>query len=346
MSEELNKSPSAPAKINTSKETKVRRSVLTTAQYNDINRDATDRTSANCSSIEKTWQMSYLTGQINDELVQTVKIDSPALPKSVFHGEIIIGDIHLLCYVLNNGKRVIAQRSLVSILTLNHFRDLSYYFQISNLSAYFDLSHIKEQTIDFMVPGLKRKTTGLEGALLIEICRAYLRARDDHAITKMQIPLVKKADVIIRSCAQTGIIDLIDKATGYQKVNEENTIQSSLKAVIVSEIQEWEKMFPGDFWSELARLQSFDDTPANRLTRWGNYITAFIYDAVDDDFANELRSYNHYPFFSQDQNQWLRNYNRSKVKKHLIRVTKVMKTCKDMVDFKDKFSYVFNNSPS
>jgi P63C domain len=194
-----------------------------------------------------------------------------------------------------------------------------------------------------MIPGLKRKATGYEAALLIEICRAYLSARDDQAITKRQIPLVKKADAIIRSCAQTDINDLIDKVTGYQKVKEENTIWSALKACIADKVQEWEKMFPDDFWSELARLECVDDSPGNRFTRWGNYITAFVYDAVDDDFANELRSDNPYAFFSQDQNQWLKNYNRNKVRKHLIQVTSVMKTCKDLADFRDKFSYVFRN---
>jgi len=320
------------------------KSVLTSEQGNDVNRDPIDRTFSNCLSIENTRQLSSLIRH-NNEAVRTVNIDPAALPISIFHGEIIIGDIHLLCYVLNNGKRVIAQRSLVYILTSKHNTDLTRYFQTSNLSAYFDLSHINEQTIDFMIPGSQRKATGYEAALLIEICRAYLRAQDDQTITKNQLPLVKRAKIIIRSCAQTGITDLIDKATGYQKVNEENTIRSSLKAFIADEIQEWGKMFPGDFWSELARLENVQYSPGNRPHRWDSYITEFVYDAVDDDFANELRSDNPYPFFNQDQDQWLRNYNRNKIRKHLIQVTSVLKTCKDLADFKDKFSYVFYNSP-
>ena len=331
-------------KIHTLKGPAVSKSVLTSEQGNDVNRDTIDRSSANYSSIEKTWQMSYSTGHIN-EAVQNVNINPAALPKSLFQGEIIIGDIHLLCYVLNNGKRVISQRSLVYILTAKHNTDLPRYFKESNLSAYFDLSHINEHTVDFIIQGSPRKATGYEAALLIEICRAYLRARDDNAIVKRQTLIVKKANAIVRSCTQTGINDLIDKVTGYQKVNEENTIRSSLKAFIADEIQKWEKMFPSDFWSELARLENIDDVPGNRLTRCGNYITSFVYDAVDDDFANELRSNNPYAFFSKGQNQWLRNYNRNKIRKHLIRVTSVMKTCKDLADFKDKFSYVFYNSP-
>jgi hypothetical protein len=339
MSEELNKSTSAPSKIDTSKGTPVQKSVLTFEQCNNINRDTTGRSSANCLLIENTRQISYLTGHIS-ETVRTVNIDPAALPKSLFQGEIIIGDIHLLCYVLNNGKRVISQRSLVYILTSKHNTDLIRYFQTSNLSAYFDLSHINEQTIDFMIPGSQRKATGYEAALLIEICRAYLLAGENKTIAKRQIPLVKRAKLIIRSCAQTGITDLVDKATGYQKVDEENTIRSSLKAFIADERENWGKMFPSDFWSELARLENVQYSPGNRPHRWDSYITAFVYDAVDDDFTNELRS-DLYPFFSQDQNQWLRNYNRNKVRKHLIQVTSVMKTCKDLADFNDKFSYVF-----
>jgi len=156
---------------------------------------------------------------------------------------------------------VIAQRSLVYVLTEKHKTDLPRFFQTSNLSAYFDLSHINERTVYFMIPGLKRKAVGYEAALLIEICRAYLHAKDDHVITKRQIPLVKKAGDIMRACAQAGITDLIDKATGYQKVNDEHTLRSALKRCIADKIQEWEKMFPDDFWSELARLENVEDSP-------------------------------------------------------------------------------------
>ena len=117
MSEELNNNTKSLPQIDTLKETVVSKAVVPSEQFNDINRDQTDKRSANCSSIEKTWQMSYSTGHIDNELVQTVNINPAALPKSAFQGEIIIGDIHLLCYVLNNGKRVIAQRSLVYVLT-------------------------------------------------------------------------------------------------------------------------------------------------------------------------------------------------------------------------------------
>jgi hypothetical protein len=116
------------------------------------------------------------------------------------------------------------------------------------------LIHINEHTVYLIIQATPRKATGYEAALLIEICRAYLRARDDNAIVKRQTLIVKKANAIVRSCTQTGINDLIDKVTGYQKVNEENTIRSSLKAFIADEIQKWEKMFPSDFWSELARI--------------------------------------------------------------------------------------------
>ena len=105
-------------------------------------------------------------------------------------------------------------------------------------------------------------------------------------------------------------------------------------------------MFPDDFWSELARLENIEDSPGNRLSRCGNYITAFVYDAVDDDFQNMLRSDNCYPFFNKDENQWLSAYNKNKIRKHLLRVTGVMKTCKNLADFRDKFSYLFRNETS
>jgi len=105
MNEKLNKSTSAPSKIDTSKESAVSKSVRTSEQFNDIEPGTTAGISTNRSSIEKTWQMSYSTGHIDNELVKTRKIGFAVLPKPAFQGEISIGDIHLFCYVLNNGKR-------------------------------------------------------------------------------------------------------------------------------------------------------------------------------------------------------------------------------------------------
>ena len=51
-------------------------------------------------------------------------------------------------------------------------------------------------------------------------------------------------------------------------------------------------MFPTEFWLELARLEGIRYSPRSRPLRWGKYIMAFVYDAVDSDVGNTLRELN------------------------------------------------------
>jgi hypothetical protein len=104
-------------------------------------------------------------------------------------------------------------------------------------------------------------------------------------------------------------------------------------------------MFPQDFWLELARLENIHYSPRNRPIRWGKYVMAFVYDAVDKDVANQLREKNPDPHHGKNHHQWLKEYGRTKVRDHLNQVIGVMKTCQDMSDFNKKFGYVFKKSP-
>ena len=62
---------------------------------------------------------------------------------------------------------------------------------------------------------------GYEATLLIEICEGFLNAGDNGSLFEAQRRVAHRAEVILRACAKIGIIALIDEATGYQKVREE-----------------------------------------------------------------------------------------------------------------------------
>ena len=77
------------------------------------------------------------------------------------------------------------------------------------------------------------------------------------------------AEIIVRSfSAKVGIIALVDEATGYQKVREKRALQLKLQAFIAEEMQEWARMFPDEFWFELARLEGVHYSPRHRPLRW------------------------------------------------------------------------------
>lgn len=270
----------------------------------------------------------------------------PKLPIAIFPGRLSISDGKYLCYVLDNRKRVISQREVVRALTGQSKGDISRYLETQNLKPFISSRLIADQTIQFTIPNNPVTANGYEATLLLDICDGYLRARDIGMLSKNQMHLAKRAEIITRACAKVGIIALIDEATGYQQFRQKQELQLKLQAFIADEMQEWAKMFPDEFWFELARLESIHYSPRSRPLRWGKYVMMFVYDAMDADVGIELRKKNPDPHFLQNHHQWLRKFGRDKVHDQITKVVTVMKLCNDMVDFREKFSRLFERQMS
>lgn len=270
----------------------------------------------------------------------------PPLPTALFPGKLQIGDTEFAVYVLDNGKRVMAQREVVRVLTGRVDKGDLKTLRSRSLSNYIDADAIVNQTIQFSIPGTQYKGNGFEATLLLDICDAYLRARDDKALAPNQRDIAKQAEIITRACAKVGIIALIDEATGYEKFKKKQDLQLKLQAFIADDLQEWALMFPQDFWFELARLEGVHYSPRSRPLRWGKYIMAFVYDAVDGngEVGKELRKRNPDPRFKQNHHQWLRDFGRQKIHDQVQKVITIMKLCDDMDDFRKKFARVFKRA--
>jgi len=340
----LNKHAKAMSKIGASKGGLARASVLSPEERKEISQKAIRARWAKTKGISIENVGQQVSNSMGHDVITS--IEKPfALPIALFQGQLEIGNANLPCYVLDNGKRVIAQRGIVFALTSRDSGDLTRYFRASNLSKYFNLDRINEQTINFVIPGTQMKAIGYEATLLIEICDAYLNARADGALLKNQTGLAEQAEIIMRACAKVGVIALIDEATGFQKVRAENALKLKLQAFISEDLQEWVRMFPEDFFVQLARLENVHYSPRNRPIRWGKYVMAFVYAAVDKDVAKALKERIPNPHKGQNLHQLLKEYGKEKVVAQIYQVLGVMKTCKDMDEFKQKFDYVFKKTP-
>lgn len=266
----------------------------------------------------------------------------PQLPFSMFRGTLKVGDLELECHVLDSGQRVLTQREVVRAISGGReSSDLTRYLERNPLTRDFR----PEPIIRFSVPGNPTIAIGYEAPLLIEICDKYLEARDQKLLRGRQYNLATQAEIIIRACAKVGIIALIDEATGYQQVRAKHALQLKLQAFIADELQEWARMFPEEFWYELARLEGVRYSARSRPLRWGKYVMMFVYDAIDPDVGKELRKKNPNPRFMKNHHQWLKQFGRDKVHDQIQRVVTIMKLCDDMDDFREKFAKVFKKTP-
>ncbi len=333
------------SKLGAAKGGLARANVLTSGEKSEIARNA----------VRVRWAKEKANSQDADEQVS----DSPdgqdkslktegiedKLPIALFRGKLTMGSAEFSVYVLSNGKRVMAQREIVRVLTGHVKGDLGNYLKSQSLRAYIDPEKIISETMRFKLPGTQYKGFGYEATLLLDICDAYLRAREKGALATNQQDIAKQAEIITRACAKVGMIALIDEATGYEAFKKKRDLQLKLQAFIAEDMQEWARMFPDEFWFELARLESIHYSPRNRPLRWGKYVMAFVYDAIDEDIGKKLREINPDPHFKQNHHQWLREFGRHIVHDHLQRVITVMKLCDGMEDFKKKFARVFQKSP-
>ena len=105
-------------------------------------------------------------------------------------------------------------------------------------------------------------------------------------------------------------------------------------------------MFPDEFWFELARLEGLKYSPKSRPLRWGKYVMAFVYDAVDRDVGKRLRKINPSPHFRKNHHQWLKEFGRERVNNQIWQVIGSMKTCESMDDFRRVFDRVFRKMPT
>jgi hypothetical protein len=324
------------SKLGASKGGHARANVLTREERRDIARQAV---AARWARAGKTVTFEV---KPDPELIPD-KPSTDGLPFSMLRGTLQIGNVQLECHVLSDTRRVLTQREVVRVITAGR--------ESGNLQAYLQTKVFADNPLDlgamiqFKVPGTQYIANGNEATILIEICERYLEARNTGILRGKQRDLAKQAEIIMRACAKVGIIALIDEATGYQKIRAKQALQLKLKAFIAEDMQEWAHMFDEEFFFELARMEGIHYSPRSRPIRWGKYIMAFVYDAIDQDVGNTLRELNPGPHYKQNHHQWLETYGRQRVHDHLQRVIAVMKLCNDMKDFRAKFERVFNKGP-
>lgn len=277
----------------------------------------------------------------NSEAEHRAPKTADGLPYSQFRGTLRIGDMELECHVVDDGRRLLTQREVVRLISGGR--------KSGNLGRYLEripvFNDYRPEPIPFRVPAVSQPAFGYEGTDLVEICERYLDARAQGVLKPTQQRLAQMAETVVRACAKVGIVALIDEATGYQAVRAKNALQLKLQAFIADDMQEWARMFPDEFWLELARLEGIRYSPRARPLRWGKYVMAFVYDAIDEEVGAELRALNPNPHYRRNHHQWLKQFGRDRVHDQIQRVIAIMKLCDQMKDFERKFAHVFQRRP-
>ncbi len=214
---------------------------------------------------------------------------------------LVIGDIEIPCFVLEDETRVLTQGGFLTAIGRSRtpragtggVDNLPAFLTPKNLKPYISNDLVVSTTpIQFKGQNMT-SAVGYKAEILPQVCEVYLKARDAGVLLPSQEHIAKRADIIIRGLATVGIIALVDEATGYQKIREENALAKIFEAYIAEELQPWTLTFPIKFYEEICRLRGWDNIlSVRRPSLVGRITNDVVYERLAPGVLDELREKN------------------------------------------------------
>lgn len=296
--------------------------------------------------------------EIADNAAQA-KRELAGLPKATHGGPdkpLLIGNAELVCYVLDDGTRLITQEGFLSALgrakkakggqgaATEGVDKLPSFLAAKNLKPFISNELIESTTpIVFRTPS-GTKAFGYRAELLPKVCNVYLKARDADEVLASQDNMVRAADILMRGLAEVGIIALVDEATGYQKDRDKDALAKILEAFVAKELQPWVKTFPPDYYEQLFRLKGIPYPPENANYRpqyFGTLTNNIVYERIAPGLKKELKQQAAKDERKGKLHQRLTTeIGHPKLREHLASVVTVMKLSNDYEDFSDKLDRI------
>jgi hypothetical protein len=216
-----------------------------------------------------------------------------SLPLATHQGKMALGGLELDCYILEDGRRVFHKRGMARALGMKSeggnvfLRAMQRKGLGSELGR--DLLEKIENPINFK-PLTVDLGHGYEAGVLVDICKAIIRAEDAGKLTASQETLIAQAKIILQALAKVGVVALIDEATGYQNERSPTALRILVQQYIEAEKREWEKQFPDGYYDELNRLyggQRLTTTRTgtviqNRPQHFANFTRSYIYQPLEN----------------------------------------------------------------
>ena len=259
---------------------------------------------------------------------------------------LVIGDIEIPCYVLEDETRVLSQRGFLGAIGRSVSRPASGGEQ---LPAFLASERLKPfisnelaaatKAVEFQPPDGGRSAYGYRATMLPQVCEVYLKARDASALAASQRHIAERAEIIIRGLATVGIIALIDEATGYERIREKRALATILEKFIDKELQKWTKTFPYEFYELIYKLKGWSGPDGHkRPPLIGLYTNQIVYDRLAPGVLDELkrrtprrpsgnRPHKFFQWFTPD-------FGHPKLKEHLAGVMALMRAAPNWNAFK------------
>ena len=285
------------------------------------------------------------------DLVQVPEVlpAAPTKPIAKWWGDLQIGEAEIPVYVLEDGRRVMSRTGATGLLTDGRGGgNLQSYVNVKALEHYMP-TDLPDQMIEFEIGGVVNKDVrGISAETYLEICRAYVRARDEKEVelTERQLAIAIKAGMFLSACAKVGLVALIDEVTGYQYDRAQDALKVKLKLYLDDEMRKWEKTFPDELWKEFARLTNWKGSVTQRPKYWGKLVMELVYGYLDPDVARWLKKNAPKPRSGANYHQWLSTqYGLKRLVEHMWMLVGMASACHDMAELRQKMAEKYGRQP-
>ncbi|MEN6671346.1 P63C domain-containing protein [Psychrobacter sp. B38] len=179
-------------------------------------------------------------------------------------GKLDLSGFTIDCYVLEDGTRVLSAREMQRALKMVD-EESNYQVAGTRLQRYLDQKSLRpfiynEKSENYYDPIVcyqgDKKINGYEATVLVDICDAFMEAKNNIELSSRQTIIATQCEILIRSFAKVGIIALIDEATGFKKAQDE--YQRLVGMYIADELRPWLPTFEEDYYQQLYRLIGWD----------------------------------------------------------------------------------------
>jgi hypothetical protein len=247
-----------------------------------------------------TARAAKLTPEHRKEIARKAAAAKWNIPVASHDGNLAIaGWKNFPCWVLNDERRIISQRSFMAAIGMAGSSRVPVSERVSQIldprntrsNSAAALVHQLEHPIRFYTKD-QIEAFGYDGEIIVEFCQAVLYARRVGNLAGAALDYADQAERLLVALGKTGIAGLIDEATGYQEVRAKDALAKILEQYIAKELQPWTSTFPEDFYKEIFRLRKWQWGDTKKITRRpavvGHWTNDFVYDRLAPGVRQEL----------------------------------------------------------
>ena len=240
-------------------------------------------------SLDEIRDIASLGGRARREKVREL-VESGSLPKATHQGKMTVGGLELDCYVLADGRRLFHKRGMARALGMKSGGGNVFLGAVQRKGIGSEIGKKLLEKIENPIvfkPLTQDLGHGYDAAVLVDICKAIIRAQETGKLHPTQHGLADQARILLQAFAKVGVTALIDEATGFQQVRSPDALRLLVQQYIEQEKREWEKQFPDEYYDELNRIYG-----SKKLTTTGS---GAVIQNRPQHFAGFTRSYVYQP---------------------------------------------------